>query len=75
MHFFIEGSNSKNHGVWPKGWNDHVGLSQMKLSELMEIKNVSQLGFLAPRTNPTCVPKRLPEASFVSPQEEDHDPD
>ena len=44
------------------------------LQELTKLKNVSHIGFYALETNPPCVPKRLPEASFVSPQEEDRDP-
>ena len=75
MHFCIEGSNSENHGAWPEGWCDHVDLVQTKLPKIMELKNVSRLGVEAPGTNPPCVPKRLSEASFVSPQEEGHDLD
>jgi len=45
MNFFIEGSNLENHGSWPNGWRDHVGLAQTKLQELMDLKNVSWIGF------------------------------
>ena len=75
MHFCIEGLDQENHGAWPKGWRDHIGLAQTKLQELTKLKNVSRLGFQAPGKNLPCVPKRLPKASFISPQEEDRDPD
>ena len=45
MHFCFEGSDSENHRAWPEGWRDHVGLTQTKLLELTELKNVSRLGF------------------------------
>ena len=41
----------------------------------MELRNIAQFGFLAPGTNPPCVPKRILEATFISPQEDDHDRD
>jgi hypothetical protein len=48
---------------------------EIELQDLTELKNLARFGFLAPGTNLPCVPKRLPEASFISPQEEDRDLD
>ena len=45
MHFCIEGSNYENNRAWPERWHDHNDLTQTKLPELTELKNLSWLGF------------------------------
>ena len=65
----------KNHGPWPSRWHDHIGIIQKNLQDLMELKNVAQFGFKDPGINLPCVSERILEVNFISPQDDDYDPD